>query len=81
MGPNEVDGSWAIEGDAVRIDRTKRAARGRSVPRIADPLPRGLGWQQYGAALRPFGWQPYDARRAFVHLREERGVPRTRRRM
>ncbi len=81
MGPHELDGEWHVDGDTVFIGGTKRAARRRIVPRIAEPARRAMGWKQLRLELVALGVQPYDGRRAFAHLLEESGVPRTRRKM
>lgn len=85
MGPTEVDGRWSLEADRVVIPGTKRGARDRFIPRFGTPVRRAIGWKRVRAAIaalpKELQVQRYDARRAFAHLLEEAGIPRTRRRM
>lgn len=81
MGLKEMDGPWSAGPVVVTIEGTKRKDRHRIIPNIANPVRRDMGWKQFRAILNDMGWQVYDARRAFAHLLEEAGVPRTRRKM
>lgn len=81
MGPAELDGSWTADGVGVEIRGTKRSARHRTIPDLGGAVRRGMGWTQFRAALDAVDRQPYDARRGFIHLMEEAGITRTRRRM
>jgi hypothetical protein len=85
MGPKELDGSWSVGTDRIAIHGTKRGARDRIIPRFGTPVRRGMGWKQIREAIAALPdelkVQRYDGRRAFAHLIEEAGIPRTRRRM
>jgi hypothetical protein len=81
MGPEELDGVWIADGLGVEIHGKKRSARHRVVPDLGGTMRRNMGWTRCRAALKGLKRTPYDARRGFIHLMEEAGITRTRRRM